>query len=98
MLVIPKTLALNGAHDALDLVSKLKGYHAQAQSDMNTKSDNNYIGLDLKKGTVRNNLKAGVIEPAMSKIKQLQFATEAAVTVLRIDDAISTQGPQMPRQ
>jgi len=89
MLVIPNTLALNGAHDALDLVAKLKGYHAQAQLDSNTKSENNYIGLDLKKGTVRNNLKAGVIEPAMSKIKQLQFATEAAVTILRIDDSIS---------
>ncbi|KAE9463059.1 hypothetical protein C3L33_05033, partial [Rhododendron williamsianum] len=39
-------------------------------------------------GTVRNNLEAGVIEPAMSKVKILQFATEAAITILRIDDMI----------
>lgn len=30
------------------------------------------MGLDLLKGTVRNNLEAGVIEPAMSKVKILQ--------------------------
>lgn len=29
-------------------------------------------GLDLLKGTVRNNLEAGVIEPAMSKVKIIQ--------------------------
>lgn len=31
---------------------------------------------------------AGVLEPAMSKIKSLKFATEAAITILRIDDMI----------
>lgn len=39
-------------------------------------------------GKVRNNLKAGVLEPAISKIKSLKFATEAAITILRIDDMI----------
>lgn len=28
------------------------------------------------------------MEPAMSKIKSLKFATEAAITILRIDDMI----------
>lgn len=75
------------------------------------------MGLDLIKGAVRNNLEAGVIEPAMSKVKiiqvefvhanvliigcvitsfwfvfvnfsAVQFATEAAITILRIDDMI----------
>lgn len=67
------------------------------------------------KGIVRNNMEAGVIEPAMSKVKIIQvtvalrswnsfdlwhnmaemlllsfcqFATEAAITILRIDDMI----------
>ena len=31
MLVIPKTLAINGGYDASDLVSKLRGYHYQSQ-------------------------------------------------------------------
>lgn len=30
------------------------------------------MGLDLAKGAIRNNLEAGVIEPAMSKVKILQ--------------------------
>ena len=46
------------------------------------------VGLDLSKGCPRDNKKAGVLEPAMSKIKSLKFATEAAITILRIDDMI----------
>jgi T-complex protein 1 subunit alpha len=45
--------------------------------------------LDLYNGKVRNNLKAGVVEPAMSKVKSIQFATEAAITILRIGDLIT---------
>merc|ERR1712013_114940 len=44
--------------------------------------------LDLYEGVVRDNKKAGVLEPAISKIKSLKFATEAAITILRIDDLI----------
>jgi len=46
------------------------------------------IGLGLQDGTVRDNRKAGVLEPAICKIKCLKFATEAAITILRIDDMI----------
>ena len=46
------------------------------------------FGLDLINGAVRDNKKAGVLEPAMSKIKSIKFATEAAITILRIDDMI----------
>ena len=49
------------------------------------------IGLDLMEGTVRDNRQAGVFEPAMSKIKSLKFATEAAITILRIDDMIKLE-------
>lgn len=46
------------------------------------------VGLDLLVGSIRDNKKAGVLEPAISKIKSLKFATEAAITILRIDDMI----------
>lgn len=46
------------------------------------------MGLDLLVGSIRDNKKAGVLEPAISKIKSLKFATEAAITILRIDDMI----------
>ncbi|XP_054790763.1 T-complex protein 1 subunit alpha isoform X2 [Prosopis cineraria] len=87
LLIIPKVLAVNAAKDATELVAKLRAYHHTAQ----TKADKKHLssmGLDLSKGTIRNNLEAGVIEPAMSKVKILQFATEAAITILRIDDMI----------
>ncbi|KAJ9171224.1 hypothetical protein P3X46_014616 [Hevea brasiliensis] len=87
LLIIPKVLAVNAAKDATELVAKLRAYHHTAQ----TKADKKHLssmGLDLSKGTIRNNLEAGVIEPAMSKVKIIQFATEAAITILRIDDMI----------
>ena len=45
-------------------------------------------GLDLAKGKVHDSLKAGVIEPAMSKVKQLKSAVEACVAIMRIDTMI----------
>jgi len=38
--------------------------------------------------------KAGVLEPTMSKIKCLKFATEAAITILRIDDLVKIEPEQ----
>lgn len=45
-------------------------------------------------GLVRDNKGAGVFEPALSKLKQLKFATEAAITILRIDDMIKLEPEQ----
>ncbi|KAL7588292.1 hypothetical protein Lser_V15G36933 [Lactuca serriola] len=87
LLIIPKILAVNAAKDATDLVAQLRACHNTAQTNADRKHLSN-MGLDLIKGTTRNNMEAGVIEPAMSKIKILQFATEAAITILRIDDMI----------
>ncbi|XP_057417806.1 T-complex protein 1 subunit alpha [Lotus japonicus] len=87
LLIIPKVLSVNAAKDATELVAKLRAYHHSAQ----TKADKKHLssmGLDLSEGKIRNNLEAGVIEPAMSKVKIIQFATEAAITILRIDDMI----------
>lgn len=37
---------------------------------------------------------AGVLEPALSKVKSIKFAVEAAVTILRIDDLIKLNPKQ----
>ncbi|KAE9021854.1 T-complex protein 1 subunit alpha [Phytophthora rubi] len=97
LLVIPKTLAVNAAKDASELVARLRAHHNTSQSDA-TKSDLRFSGLDLLEGTVRNNLEAGVVEPAISKIKSLRFATEAAITILRIDDLIKLNPKEEPQQ
>jgi T-complex protein 1 subunit alpha len=47
-----------------------------------------------RSGAIHNSLAAGVIEPAMSKCKSISFATEAAITILRIDDMIKIKKPE----
>ncbi|KAJ1673346.1 chaperonin-containing T-complex alpha subunit Cct1, partial [Spiromyces aspiralis] len=90
LLAIPKQLAVNAAKDSIDLVARMRAYHHKAQSGSQNKSFSRFrwYGLDLENGTLRNNLEAGVLEPAMSKIKMLKGATEAAISILRIDDMI----------
>merc|ERR1719329_843206 len=96
MLVIPKQLAVNAAQDATDIVAKLRSNHNAAQSAANTDADLKRSGLDCVSGKIQNNLAAGIIEPALSKVKMIQFATEAAITVLRIDDMIKLAPEEPP--
>lgn len=97
LLILPKTLCVNGAQDATELVAKLRARHYASQTSSDAdKQAYRFYGLDLENGTVRDNLAAGVLEPAMSKIKMIRFATEAAITILRIDDAIKMHGKENP--
>lgn len=92
LLVIPKTLAMNAALDAADLVPRLRVHHNQAQTSSDAAhQEYKYFGLDLINGKVRNSLTAGVLEPLVGKLKALKFATEAAITILRIDDLIKLE-------
>ena len=45
----------------------------------------------MESGEIRDNKEAGVLEPMLSKVKSLKFATEAAITILRIDDLIKLE-------
>jgi T-complex protein 1 subunit alpha len=93
LLIIPKMLAVNAAQDSADLVSKLRAFHHASQTNPE-KADFKYVGLDLQQGKCRDNKKFGVVEPTMSKIKSLKFATEAAITILRIDDLVKLDAEQ----
>jgi len=86
--VIPKTLAINAALDAADLVSKLRAFHNESQVN-DARANFRFCGLDLMKGCIRDNKKAGVFEPTKIKTKSLKLAAEAATTILRIDDQIN---------
>lgn len=86
MYVGPKTTCLQNSnhtveHDCCNAPSSLARHWNQLILSYR-------FGLDLIGGTVRDNKKAGVLEPAMSKVKSIKFATEAAITILRIDDMI----------
>jgi len=87
LLVIPKTLAINAAQDATELVAKLRAFHNEAQNNPK-RQDLKWTGLDLITGAVRDNKAAGVLEPTLIKSKSVKLATEAAITILRIDDLI----------
>lgn len=81
---------MNAAKDSTDLVAKMRSYHNAAQTAPagDPKKMLLRYGLDLMKGEVRDNVAAGILEPTMSKVKALKSAYEAAVSLLRIDDAI----------
>ena len=99
LLVIPNTLAVNAAKDASELVAQLRSRHSLSQriqeGDGNEdekivarkKAYKNY-GLDLVRGKVVDEVKAGVLEPSMSKIRQLKSAVEACISIMRIDTLI----------
>ncbi|EGO59349.1 hypothetical protein NEUTE1DRAFT_128764 [Neurospora tetrasperma FGSC 2508] len=107
LLVIPKTLAVNAAKDASELVAQLRSRHALSQriqeGEANEdekivarkKAYKNY-GLDLMKGKVVDEIKAGVMEPSMSKITQLKSAVEACISIMRIDTLIKLDPEQRP--
>lgn len=94
LLVIPKTLAVNAAKDSSELVAKLRAVHGKSQQAGYGDGTLKNCGLDLVSGEICNNLAAGVVEPAVSKIKSFRFATEAAITILRIDDRVTVSPSQ----
>ncbi|KAG5439281.1 hypothetical protein PCANB_001580 [Pneumocystis canis] len=86
LLIIPKTLAVNAAKDASELVARLRAHHAISQND--AKKNYRTYGLNLIEGKVCDNVKAGVLEPSISKIRSLKSAVEASIAILRIDTSI----------
>lgn len=99
LLVIPKTLAVNAAKDSSDLVAKLRSYHAASQTAAETETKKrNYknYGLDLLKGKVVDEVKAGVLEPTMSKVRSLKSAVEACISIMRIDTMIKLDRKSTP--
>ncbi len=79
LMTIPKTLAANAALDVTNIIADLRVAHAQKMV---------HSGLDLMNGKIVNSIEHGVIEPLVSKLKSIKFATETAITILRIDDLI----------
>jgi len=87
--MIPKQLAFNAAQDSAELLAKLRTAHTEGKGE-----EAHWIGLDLTTGTLRNAVKDGVVEATVSKVKSFKFATEAAITILRIDDCITLNPAQ----
>jgi len=97
LLTIPTILTVNAAMDSIEMVSKLRVCHHNAVLDPAKRNDR-FTGADLINNGVFNALENGVVEPMMSKLKSLKFATEAAITILRIDDLIKLDPEPEPEQ
>merc|ERR1711998_190768 len=78
LLVIPKTLSVNAAQDATELVANLRSYHNTAQK-LEDKVALKFSGLDLYEGKIKNNLEFGVVEPARSMPRAEQLASYVTV-------------------
>lgn len=90
LLIIPRTLAVNSGKDSSELTAKLRAYHVASQlaNPQDKKKEYQYYGLDLYNNKVVNNVRAGVLEPTISKIKSLKSAVEACIAITRIDTSI----------
>jgi T-complex protein 1 subunit alpha len=80
LLNIPKILAINAGLDPNEIISKV----LKSQKELNSY----YIGFDATTGEVTNNLEKGIVEPMINKLKALRAATEAAISILRINEII----------
>jgi T-complex protein 1 subunit alpha len=86
LLDVPKILATNAGLDSNEILANL----ISQQSKGNKVKDPSCFeyGIDVTDGTVSNNVLKGILEPSMIKLKALRCATEAAISILRIDEVI----------
>uniref|UniRef100_A0A8C6XKA5 T-complex protein 1 subunit theta n=1 Tax=Naja naja TaxID=35670 RepID=A0A8C6XKA5_NAJNA len=89
---IPRALAENSGIKANELISKLYAVHQEG---------NKNVGFDIEAeaAAVKDMLEAGVLDTHLGKYWGIKLATNAAVTVLRVDQIIMAKpagGPKPP--
>jgi thermosome len=82
---IPLTLAENSGLDPVDILVELRSAHAKGEKE---------FGVDVGTGMVKDMTKVNVVEPASVKKQAIKSATEAAITLLKIDDVIAASAPK----
>lgn len=94
MEVVPRTLAENAGLNAEDVISSLYKAHAEGQTA---------AGVDIDgdaEGVLMNAKDKGVLESFAAKDWAIKLATEAAISVLRVDSIIVSKqaGIAPPKQ
>uniref|UniRef100_A0A7S1HUZ7 T-complex protein 1 subunit theta n=1 Tax=Eutreptiella gymnastica TaxID=73025 RepID=A0A7S1HUZ7_9EUGL len=87
--IIPTTLAEVSGHNAVNVITSLMADHQNGLP-------NN--GVDIEDGTTLDALEAGILDLYLSKFWVIKFATEAAVTVLRVDTIVMAKQAGGPKQ
>jgi len=84
LMAIPKALIENMGGDVIELEAELR------KADVNLNERGKW-GFDASKGEVVNIYEAGLLDPLRVKKYVISTATEAAITILRIDDVIASK-------
>uniref|UniRef100_A0A6Q2Z8N4 T-complex protein 1 subunit theta n=1 Tax=Esox lucius TaxID=8010 RepID=A0A6Q2Z8N4_ESOLU len=88
---VPRALAENSGIKGNELISKLYAVHHEGNKNM---------GFDIEVGaSLKDMLEAGILEPYLVKYWGIKLATNAAITVLRVDQIIMAKpagGPKPP--
>ncbi|XP_077596281.1 T-complex protein 1 subunit theta isoform X1 [Stigmatopora nigra] len=92
--VLPRALAQNSGVKANELISKLYAAHHEG---------NKNAGFDIEGDgpSVKDVAEAGIVDPFLVKYWAIKLATNAAITVLRVDQIIMAKaagGPKAPKQ
>lgn len=85
LLSIPKILVANAGLDSNEM---LAGLLSEQNKEKGSHLSYKFLGIDVITGEIQDNFELGIIEPSISKMKSLRAATEAAISVLRINEVI----------
>ncbi|CAF88062.1 unnamed protein product, partial [Tetraodon nigroviridis] len=91
---LPRALAENSGVKGSELISKLYAAHHEGNKNM---------GFDIEADgpAVKDVFECGIVEPYLVKYWGIKLATNAAITVLRVDQIIMAKpagGPKAPKQ
>jgi thermosome len=84
---VPLTLAENSGLDPVDILVELRAAHSRGEKS---------AGVNVFGGKVSDMARLNVLEPASVKKQAIKSATEAAITLLKIDDVIAASAPKGP--
>ena len=78
---IPRALANNAGFDRFEILNKLRSAHA--------KESGCWMGVDIEHGGVVDSVKEYIWEPLVVKLNAMKAGTEAACTILAVDETVS---------
>merc|ERR1712185_126153 len=87
--VVPRTLAENAGLDATNMIAEMYAAHKAGKTG---------VGIDVVEGGTAD---CGILDLLLTKKEAIKLATDAAVTVLRVDQIIMSKpagGPKAPEQ
>ncbi len=80
-------MAENSGLDPVDILVEMRAAHSKGEKA---------AGVNVFNGKISDMAKANVLEPASVKKQAIKSATEAAITLLKIDDVIAASAPKGP--